>query len=452
MFPAAFENKQKLIRKHEFPEYKTNSTRQINGMKESPLPDWAETEPFFVARQPIFDGQKKIMGYELLFRDGENSTGATFRDHNVATSQIIADGFALSMEGVDNKAKALINFSEQMILDGTPLALPRERCIIEVLEHVRPTGEVVKACKKLKKAGYHLALDDYDGRESLDPLLKIASLAKLDVLDLTQEKLVLTLDKARKNDCLVIAEKVESWEAFDLVKKLNFDYFQGFFFSRPEIVPGRKLTSGMLTRIKILQSLANPNCNLDDLHGIIAADPSLSYRMLRLINSASFGLRNKVENLRHAVSLLGFLPLKRWALVIILSDLDSSIKGQELQYIALLRARFMEIMSKECPKPPLHPDAMFLVGLLSCLDAILGMTMDSILEGLSLNDDIQAALTNTKDPAHSWITALRAVEADKWDQAKAFIDGNKFNPVAVSKNYLKASSWAGSLMCSIRAH
>ncbi len=421
-------------------------------MKETPIPQWAESEPFFVARQPVFDTHQDIMGYELLFRDGEKATGATFTDHNVATSQIIADGFSLSMEGLDKKAKALINFSEQMLLDGAPHALPSDRCLIEILENVRPTEDLIKACKELKKSGYHLALDDYDGRESLDPLLEIASIAKLDVLSLSREELGAVMGKARKNDCLLVAEKVESWEMHNQLKQMNFDYFQGFFFSRPELVPGRKLTSGMLTRIKILQSLANPNCNLDDLHGIIAADPSLSYRLLRLINSASFGLRNKVKNLRHAVSLLGFMPLKRWALVIILSDIDSSVKGRELQYKALLRARFMEMLSLECPNPPLQPETMFLVGLLSCLDAMLGMTMDSILSGLPLDDDITAALVEKENPAHSWIQALQAVETDRWELARMFMESNELQPLVVSKNYLRASSWAGALMWSIKAH
>ena len=371
----------------------------------------------FVARQPIFNQDMKVWGYELLFRHGETQT-ASFPDGDQATTQVIADGFSLAARGMRKGTRALVNFPRNVLVGRAPYVLPPERSVVEILETVQPEADVMDACRELKKNGYTLALDDFVGQPGFEPLCEIADIIKVDILHRTPAEVMDIVKGLRGYKALLLAEKVENLDMFTVCRKLGFRYFQGYFFSKPEVIPGRKLSSSQATKIKILKELNSEETEHDRLVDIIQTDLSISYRLLRYINSARFGLRGKIESIQRAVSMLGRQNLRQWLQVIILSDMNSTDKAQELVRISVRRGRFLQLLAADWPTP-FGPDSMFLLGFFSVLDAILDQVMDQLLDEVSLDSGIKAVLVDPAHPESVWLDLLDELDRGNWSRLEA---------------------------------
>jgi EAL and modified HD-GYP domain-containing signal transduction protein len=368
----------------------------------------------YVARQPIFTAEMKIWGYELLFRNGETQS-AVFTDGDQATTQVIADGFALGSRGMGAKIKALINFPRNVLVSHAPYVLPSERCVVEILETVSPEDEVMEACRELKKNGYTLALDDFVGEPGFEPLCEIADIVKVDILGKTPGEVMAIVKGLRGYKARLLAEKVESLDMFNVCKRLGFEYFQGYFFSKPEIIPGRKLSATQSTKIKLLKELNETETELSRLVDIIQTDLSISYRLLKYINSARFSLRGKIESIQRAVNMLGRQNLRQWLQVVILSDINSTDKGQELVRMSVLRGRFLQLLAGAAPTP-FSMDSMFVMGFFSVLDAILDQQMEQVLDEISLDPDIKTSLVDTQSVHSVWVELLNELDRGRWDE------------------------------------
>ncbi|ACU91204.1 EAL and HDOD domain-containing protein [Desulfomicrobium baculatum] len=368
----------------------------------------------YVARQPIFTAEMKIWGYELLFRSGEVQS-AVFTDGDQATTQVIADGFALGSRGMGAKIKALINFPRNVLVGHAPYVLPSERCVVEILETVSPEDEVMEACRELKRNGYTLALDDFVGEPGFEPLCEIADIIKVDILGKTPGEVMAIVKGLRGYKARLLAEKVENLDMFNVCKRLGFEYFQGYFFSKPEIIPGRKLSATQSTKIKLLKELNETETELSRLVEIIQTDLSISYRLLKYINSARFSLRGKIESIQRAVNMLGRQNLRQWLQVVILSDINSTDKGQELVRMSVLRGRFLQLLAGAAPAP-FPMDSMFVMGFFSVLDAILDQQMAQVLDEISLDPDIKTTLVDTHSVHSVWIGLLNELDRGRWDE------------------------------------
>lgn len=356
--------------------------------------DISACESIFVARQPVFHPDETIWGYELLFRSSEENL-ATITDDTQATSSVIADGLAMAIEGMTGNARILINFPEEMLLAESGFALPKENCIIEVLEGVKPSKATLKAVRKLKQAGYTIAVDDYFGQPQLKPFLDLADIIKIDILELDSDpaRIKAVLDQIPTKDVTLLAEKVEDIETFKSLKFLGFSLFQGFFFSKPEVIPGKKLSSNEMTKLQLLAELSKPDFEAARLAEVLQSDPNLSYRLFRYINSVGFGLHNKVTSLKRAIDMMGMIQAKQWLRSAVIADINPAPKAGELAYMSVHRAKFLEnacllIDHKDCV-----PDTMFIAGLFSLLDAMLGIRLNEILEKLPLDESIVHGLT-----------------------------------------------------------
>ncbi len=398
----------------------------------------------FVARQPIFTAEMRIWGYELLFRHGETQS-AVFTDGDQATTQVIADGYALGIRGVSGSAKALINFPRNVLIGPAPYVLPSERCVVEILETVQPEAEVMEACRELKDNGYTLALDDFVGEPGFEPLCEIADIVKVDILGKTPAEVMAIVKGLSGYKARLLAEKVENLGMFTVCKRLGFKYFQGYFFSKPEIVPGRKLSSSQTTKIKLLKELNETEAELSRLVEIIQTDLSISYRLLKYINSARFCLRGKIESIQRAVNMLGRQNLRQWLQVVILSDINSTDKGQELVRMSVLRGRFLQLLAAAHPTP-FPPDSMFVLGFFSVLDAILDQNMGQVLDEISLDPDIKDALTDPNGFNSSWLELLNKLDQGRWADlenkaAQMGIPMNRIDNAAI-----EAAMWTDEVM------
>jgi len=403
-------------------------------------------EAQFVARQPIFDAALQVWGYELLYRHAGGALTAEIADGDTATAKVIADGVIIGRSGLGPTEKTLINFPASLLLKGFGFALPPESCIIEILETVDPTPEVIRALGDLKAAGYTLALDDFVGQPEHEPFLALADIIKVDMLDTPPDILPGIASRMRGAGRTLLAEKVESLDMVERARAMGFSLFQGFFFCRPEVVKGRKLSSSQVSKLRLLQELADEDFDTSKVCKIVENDLSLSYRLLRYINSASFGRRDPVEDIHHAIMILGQRNLSKWLQAVVMSDMNPSAKGRELVFMSVRRAKFLEALGRKLSRPPVKPDSLFMLGLFSLLDSLLGQSMEDVLKELPLAPEIVDALQGVHSASREFLDLAEDLEHADWASAQHFLRTLHLPPALASVLNADALRYAGDIV------
>ena len=274
----------------------------------------------YIARQPIYDKNFDVFGYELLYRNGAVNE-AKIDDPNLATCETILNAFMhIGIDNLVGSALAFINLPQDFIIDETLTPLFNSQSVLEILEDVEPTPEVIEGLKRLKKRGFKIALDDFEYRESLEPFLELADIVKLDVIALNEEQIREEYERVRKYEHIkILAEKVETQEMKEFCIELGFDYFQGFFFCKPQLVKQKQVITNKTVVLNLLNKIQNPELDYDEFQTILSQDVTLSYKLLRYINSAMFSLRREVDSIKDAVVLLGQDNIKKWLSLILMS-------------------------------------------------------------------------------------------------------------------------------------
>lgn len=409
-------------------------------------PQEQDYEPIFVGRQPIFDRSEKIWGFELLFRHSDSRNVAVVGDQDLATAKVIADGFTLAASGGRRNMRYLINFPQNLILNETPLALPMDMCVVEILESVIPDARLMTAVERLKMAGYIVAVDDFVGQDELKPLLHLADIVKIDVLNMKPIQVVRLAESFRDYKCDLLAEKVETKQMYDLTMSQGFKYFQGYYFSKPQIVEGRKVSSPKLSKIQLLSELSRDDFDMRRVVELFSGDLSLSYRLLKYINSALFSIPNKVDSIKQAVTLLGTRPLKQWLMVVMLSDLNPSPRATELTAQSVRRGRFLELLSKTVFNPPAQSESMFMLGLFSKLDALLDQQMSDILAEVPIDESLKSALLGEDTRLRPWIELCDSIDSGDWTKVTGIIQRIGASPQKTAKTNSQALIWAEQLL------
>ncbi|NDV25646.1 EAL and HDOD domain-containing protein [Desulfovibrio sp. JC010] len=408
-------------------------------------------DSFYVARQPVFDTEKKIWGYELLFRNSGSSNVADVGNEDAATSQVIADGFGLIQEDIEEDQRLLVNFPRNMLLEGAADFLPPEICVVEILEHVQPEQDVIEALQSLKEKGFTIALDDYIGQDGFEPFVELADIVKVDCLDLERSELANIAGNLKQLGVQMLAEKVEDNEMFELCSELGFELFQGFFFSRPEIIPGKKISTSNINRMRLLGSISGDNFDVEDLTRAINSDVSVSYRLLKFMNSPTFGLPNKINSIQQAIALIGYRKLAGWLRMILLSDISSGPAGDELAFLSIKRAKFLELVARELKTCPLSSESMFMLGLFSLLDVFLNRPMEELMAELPVEKELIQALTNKNSNAAIFLDIVKSLEKADWDGLTDSIMNNGLSPLSVARNHLAAMQWANEIVLMSKA-
>jgi EAL and modified HD-GYP domain-containing signal transduction protein len=403
-------------------------------------------EPVFVARQPILDRESRVFGYELLFRQAASAATAQVADADTATSKVIADGFPLALETMLEPRKVFINFPVGLLLKQAPLALPRELCVVEILEDVRPDPEVVAACRAIKDAGYLLAVDDFVGQPDLAPFVAMADIVKVDVLGLDPARLAGIAAPLLARKVALLAEKVEDRAGHEAALDLGFQYFQGFYFSRPEVVSGRKPPVGVVSKVRLLRELAIPDPEPERIEGILSSDPGLSFRLLKYLNSAAFFRMDKIGSLSQAMMVMGQNPLRKWLMAVLLSDMAHTPIGREVSFQSLTRARFLELLALKQPRLPYGADAVFMLGLFSRMDALLGQSMAEVAAQLPLHEDILAALRGESGRAARLLRLARDLEEGQWTAALDVLQAAGVDAAEAARLYAESTVWAKDIL------
>ncbi len=343
----------------------------------------------YVARQPIFDRNMNVFGYELLYRRSMNNYYEG-TDDDQATAELINNAFlTMHSRELTGGTNAFVNFSQDMLVKEIPLLLPSDSTVVEVLERVEINEDVIEACKKLKESGYIIALDDFVFSESYLPLLDIAHIVKIEFPAVNLEEQH-QLIKKYKNKIKFLAEKVETREEYQLALKMGYDYFQGYFFSKPVIIKGKEIDSLSINLMKILEEVNKPEPEYKKIADIIETDLGLSYKLLKLANSVFFGSRNKILYTRQALVQLGLLEIRKWIYVMVLKDIQH-VENKELIKTCFIRAKLMELLAVETGKADRQFE-YFTAGMLSSIDVLLNKDMNEVVEELVLSDDVKDAL------------------------------------------------------------
>lgn len=395
----------------------------------------------FFARQPIFDRKRRLWGYELLYRSGPVRSAGAF-DPVAATAHVMASAFS-DTDAVDlaGGVPLFVNLPRQLIVSRGVLAYPPDQLAIEVLEDVRPDAEVIEALAELKALGYRIALDDYVVDDPRKPLLPFVDIVKVDLAAVPQDELAGTVAALRPSGVALLAEKVEGPDMYEICHGLGFSMFQGFFFARPELVAGRRLDEGRARLTGLLADLHRPNIAIDDVAATVERHPDFSLKLLRMLNSAIYGLPRVVESIREAVILLGIRRVTELATVLALASNDQ--KPRELLSLGLTRARMCATVADKIGRR--DPESFFTVGVLSVLDALVDMPMRDLVDPLPLADDIKHALVVHGGPKGAVLDAAIAYERAEWDR----LNGFDLDASTLTDSYLTALAWSHRVMAVI---
>jgi EAL and modified HD-GYP domain-containing signal transduction protein len=400
---------------------------------------------YYVARQPILDRRSNTYGYELLFRDSEHHSRAEFHSADQATISVSTCGFISSQESIDQSKRLFINFTEKLILEGSPRALPPAVVVIEVLEDILPSVQIMEELIRLKQDGYLIAIDDYVGSTDVYDLLDIADIIKVDVYGKTKPEIEDIFQSIRDKKALKLAEKVESGKEFLFLRELGFDLFQGYFFARPETLSGKNIKPSFASKLNVLNALDNPSLDTDQLVDLINGDPSITYRLLRLLNSAAFGFSMKITSVRHSVILLGNTRVRYWLRMAVLSDMLGNHKPGQLLVMALNRGKLLEELAIDGLIPDIKPETLFLFGMLSLLDVILDAPFSAIFHELPLPDTFQSGYTDPAAPLAVYLRLLEALEGDRCDTVREICQSLNIQVSRFSEAVIRANVWTDTV-------
>lgn len=369
-------------------------------------------ERYFVARQPVFTASGRCWGYELLFRDPTNMLQADIQCDSYASSQVLVDGLPMLLNTIPSQCKALINMSTNMLRERAAIALPKERCVIEILENVAPEPDILSELTRLKSQGYILALDDYVGQPRLESFLDLADIVKVDFRQMSatpdRVKLCATLKSLKGPRKLILAEKVESREEYDLAKKCGYDLFQGYFFQKPELMKDRKVPLHTESKLRLLHALALRELAPEELEQLISRDTALSYRLLKFVNSAAWPHHIPIQSVARAVAYMGTDPLQKWLMATVIADNHSSGLKMELALLGAARGYFFKWLASEVHKP--SEDDAFMLGLFSTLEALYDAPFKTLLAHIPLSPDIMETLCFKTGPLKAWVELAEALE------------------------------------------
>ncbi len=394
----------------------------------------------YVARQPILNRNQETYGYELLFRSGPENF---FRcdDPDLASCQVIELSLFMGSAALTGPHPAFINCTRNILLRDTITLLPRDRVVIEVLEHMPADEEVIAACARLHRSGYRIALDDYVPTPDTMRLLPFANMVKVDFLANDAARQAGIAAEMRRRGICLVAEKVESREQFQFAMRLGYHYFQGYFFCKPQSLTMQDIPCSNLSYIQVL-SIANCECyDVDELERAILREPSLCYRLLRYLNSAAFGLF-PIRSIRHALSLLGQREIRKWISIVVAISI-SGRRPSELISCALTRARACEAFATASGD---DSSGAFIVGILSLMDALLDCPMGVVIAQLPLTTQCKDALLGGNDSLGKLLRLAICCEQGVWQEIAAIAGERKFSEEKVWELYREACRWSSEIL------
>ncbi|WP_456296551.1 EAL domain-containing protein [Vibrio sp. AK197] len=397
----------------------------------------------YVARQPIFNARRQTLGYEILFRNGENNAFPHHIDSNRATYRLVAENFlSLGTNAAIRGSRCFINFPYQSLINRLPLSLPRQELVVEVLENCPPTDELYDALQELYHQGYMVALDDFVYGPQWERFLPFVQIIKIDIQELGIEAACDFVRRRLEHGCKrkYLAEKVETEQEFLLARSAGFHFFQGFFFSQPQLLKQRYFSPEHLIVMELFQEVCKPMVDFEKVENIVAKDVAVSYQLLKFVNAMSDRLEVSISSFRQALVYLGQDKLKTFVSLAVASFISAK-KPRALYHLALQRAQFCLLMSRQAPFEQ-YRDQAFLIGLFSILDALLDLSLPQLVEQLPLSDEIKRALLEREGPLGQLLTIEASFEQGDWEEVERLCVVLGVDPQRVLNALMDAQMWS----------
>ena len=406
----------------------------------SSLPD--SLNDLMMAQQPIFDVNQKLFGYELLFRNN-NEHMANVIDGEDATSQVLVN-LCIGITELEAQMRTpyFINITRELLMSDAFFPINPKLVYIEILEDQHITPDFVEAVARWHSAGYQFVLDDYHFDPSYAPLFPYIKMIKIDVLMTNPEKYKNHILALRKRKMVLIAEKVEDLEMYQKCKELGFHLFQGYYLQRPNIIKGKRISSGIESALELISELQSDSISTDKVTELISKNPTLSYQLLRVLNSPICGMPRKVTDLKEAVVYIGLSQIKKWAMLITITS--SSSQPKEIFRFLLIRAKCCEALAiqENCD----NPDADFMAGMMSGIDLILQLEKQMVFDQININEEIVTAIQHHQGPIGKRLRKSCALEENDWDYITNLTSEEK---LSLSRSYGEASLWADGTLKNI---
>ena len=385
----------------------------------------------FITRQPIYDDAMHAAAYELLFQNlAEDDSGIDYDD---ATTEVLINSLVeVGLPNIAENKLAFIGISPKYIRGELPVALEETNVVLQIAAQFAQIEHLPEQLQKLKDDGFPIALKDFIFDDATAAVAQWADYVKLDISRLNQDELAQQIKLLRAFEVTLIAEKVATQSDFARCKKMGFDQFQGYFFCEPNIIKAQRTPTSRLAVLHLLAEIQKPDVTFNDLEKLIAKDVTLSYRILRYINSAMYALPHKIESIRHALTMLGLRAVKNWVTVLAQSRFDD--KPYELMITSLIRARMCELLADALS---IKHDATFVVGLFSTLDALLDRSMEDVLNDLPLTEEVNQAILEKRGPLGQILQCAMAYEQGDWEQ----LPDLGLDNATIKNTYLEAIQW-----------
>ncbi len=397
----------------------------------------------FVGRQPIYNINLGIYGYEMLFRAGQENNAKTRLSEDGATSQVIINTFIdMGLDNLVGKSMASINLSKRLLLNDDAIPLPPERVILDIQPNTPINVHTLAALQRLKDAGFTIALEDFHETPNFSAFLKLTDIFKIDVSNTSKEDNIARIKSLKKFNLKILAEKIETLEDYEAYSALGFDYFQGYFLSKPRIIKSKTLETSKLSIIQLLSTLHRPDADITEIEKAISSDLPLSYKLLKLINSAFFNLPNEVDSIKRAVVFLGRKKITGWASMLALSSMND--KPFEMIKIAMIRAKTGELIAKYLNLK--DPDTYFTACMFSALDILMDQPIKTLIQPLPLADEVKAGILEHKGNIGTIVKCSQLLETADADRLS--IKG--ITKSALSSLYFEADHWAQEVTQSIK--
>lgn len=405
---------------------------------------------FLIARQPIFDVNGDVVAYELLFRNKLENVFPEF-DGDKATANVMMDNFILNnVTKLTDGKKAFVNFTEKLLLNDYAYYLHKQDVVIEILEDIPAHDAAVAACQKLREAGYTVALDDFvlePGANNAE-LVNHCDIVKIDFVESRLADRRRVYDRLAGSNVVLLAEKIETVADYKLALAEGFTYFQGYYFAKPEIISGQRLPESKLSKMRLMQAMNLQDFAVDKIVSAIKQDVSLSFKLLRLINSAAFGLTKKITSIQRAVVHLGLLEMRKWVSFVAMADVCDE-KSPELVRSALMRARLGEQLASTMGMAR-QKDDVFLVGLFSLADAMMGREMADLINEIALADEVKSSLLGETGAYTPILDFVKAVEKGDWCSVDVSCSDLNITQQQLLESYNQSQTWVNEAMAAAR--
>lgn len=400
----------------------------------------------YVARQPILNREKTLFAYELLFRDGPNN-GFPDIDPDEATSRLVSDNFLSVHTKISHNAYTFVNFPYKSLINSIPTLIPNQKLVVEILEDCKPTPELLSAVRNMAVQGYKFALDDFIPRPEWKAFLPYVHYIKFDIRIVPIEKARPFIEKLKNTKIVFIAEKVETYEEFEEAKDAGFHLFQGYFFSKPEVLQQKKLEPSMLTVIQLCKEITCHPINYDKVESLVSQDVSLSYKLLTLVNS-SVNVCSKIQSFKQAIVYLGEDRLRKFVSLLAIAS-SGTDKPQYLYHLCIQTARFCEQLAVERRAKTTEPGSAFLTGMLCYIDSILDQPLEELLEDIPIDSSVKAALLNYEGDLGQILKLTHAYEQADWQTVAELTDALSLNVEQVATCHDESIQWSAELFSQL---